>query len=114
LTGWDEAGTAALLAHAVGNAPGTLAVRDINDYNAQAVAKREAFTDEQNISEWERARQQLKAALQAVPAEKQNGPLVFPWGPSGTVAELIAGLAEHEAEHAQEIQALKARSPRPA
>ena len=109
LIGWDEVATASLRAYTVGKEPGTPAIRSIDYYNAQSVATREALSYEQNAREWELAHTGLKAALRAVPAEKLDVPLLYPWGPKGTVAQLVAIFADHEEEHAREIQALKTR-----
>jgi uncharacterized protein (TIGR03083 family) len=114
LTGWDEATTAALHAHTVGNEPGTPAVRGINHYNAQSVVTREALSYDHIVKEWELARDQLKAALLAVPDEKIAEPLVFPWGPTGVIRNLVAIFVDHEIEHAKELQDLKAQYRPPA
>jgi uncharacterized protein (TIGR03083 family) len=114
LIGWDEASIAALQAHTLGNVPGTPAVRGINHYNAQSVATREALSYDHVVKEWELARDQLKAALLAVPDDKITQPLLFPWGPTGMVRDLVAIFSEHELEHAEELQNLKAVYRRPA
>jgi hypothetical protein len=110
LTGWDEAVATSLHAHAVGNEPGTPAVRGIDFYNAQSVATREALRYEQTLAEWELARDQLKAVLNELPPAKFQEPLIFPWGPTGSVARLIAIFVDHEKEHAEEIQRLVAQA----
>ena len=84
LAGWDEAVTASLHAHAVGNEPGTPAVRGIDYYNAESVATREPLSLEQTLKECDLAREQLKAAILELPAEKLKEPLVFPWGDIGS------------------------------
>jgi uncharacterized protein (TIGR03083 family) len=114
LIGWDEATTAALHAHTLGNEPATPAVRGINHYNAQSVATREALSYDHIVKEWDLARAQLKAALLAVPDEKIAEPLLFPWGPTGLVRDLVAIFSGHELEHAEELQNLKAVYRRPA
>ena len=69
-TGWDDAVTASLHAHTVGNEPATPAVAGIDPYNAVSVATREALSFEQTVREWELAREQLKAAVRDLPAQK--------------------------------------------
>src|SRR3989304_460790 len=103
-TGWDDAVTASLHAHAVGNEPATPAVQGIDPYNAVSVATREALSFEQTVKEWELAREQLKAAVRDLPAQKLAEPLLFPWGRTGTVAQLLAIFYEHEEEHVEEIR----------
>jgi uncharacterized protein (TIGR03083 family) len=106
LAGWDDATTSALRAHAGAEAPATPAVLGINSYNAQSVAEREALSFDQIYAEWQLAREQLKEALRALPAEKLAEPLLFPWGRTGSVAQIIDIMAEHEVEHAEEISHL--------
>ncbi len=109
IAGWDDATIASLRAHAVGDEPGTPAVRGIDFYNAQSVATREALTYDQIVREWEHTREQLKAVINEMPSEKFEQPLIFPWGQSGTIAQVVAIFAHHEEEHAEEIQALRDR-----
>jgi uncharacterized protein (TIGR03083 family) len=110
ITGWDDACISSLRAHAGGNEPPTPAVEGINAYNAQSVATRQALDYRQVVKEWEAARAQLKTVLNEMPPDKFQEPLLFPWGPRGKIARLIAIFAGHEKEHAQEIQELKAKS----
>ena len=109
-TGWDDAITASLHAHAVGNEPATPAVEGIDPYNVASVATREALSFEQTVQEWELAREQLKAAVRDLSAQKFAEPLLFPWGRTGTVAELLAIFYEHEEEHVEEIRRHLAQS----
>jgi hypothetical protein len=110
LAGWDDASIASLRAHAGGQEPATPAVRGINFYNAQSVATREALSYEQTVKEWELSREQLKAAILDLPPEKLDEPMLFAWGRTGTVAQLVEIFASHEEEHAEEIgKLLKAR-----
>jgi hypothetical protein len=107
ITGWDEATTSSLRAHAGGEEPAVPAVRGIDFYNAQSVATREALSYEQIVKEWELARRELKAAINKMPDEIFNEPLLLPWGQTGTIAQVVAIFANHEEEHAREIQELE-------
>lgn len=112
VTGWDEACTASLRAHAVGNEPGTPAVRGIDHYNAESVATREALSLEQVKRECALARQQFEAAIRDLPEEKFDQPLLFPWGRVGTIDFLVQIFVHHEREHAREIESLNLAQPR--
>ena len=103
LTGWDDATTSSLRAHIDGSQPATPAVEGIDFYNAQSVETREALNYEQTLVEWRLARDQLKAAINDLPPEKLNEPLLFAWGEMGSVARLVAIFVSHEEEHAEEI-----------
>jgi hypothetical protein len=106
IAGWDDACVASLRAHAAGNEPGVPAARGINPYNAQSVETREPLSYDQVVKEWELARGQFETAINEMPPEKFGERFVFPWGPTGTIAELVAIFAEHEEEHAEEIRKL--------
>jgi hypothetical protein len=106
ITGWDEATSSSLRAHARGEEPATPAARGIDFYNAQSVATRESLSYEQTFKEWKLAREELKAAINEMPEEIFNEPLLLPWGAIGTIAQVVAIFVDHEEEHAREIQEL--------
>jgi len=109
LTGWDNVVTSSLRDHAAGKIPATPVVNGINAYNAESVTTRETLDLEHIVKEWRLARTQLKAALHDFPLERWHEPLLFPWGHTGSVSELIHILVEHEGEeHAAELRAWKA------
>jgi hypothetical protein len=108
IAGWDDASTTSLHAHLHGNEPATPAVLGIDFYNAQSVETRQALDYEHTRKEWELAREQLKAAIREMPPEKLGGPMLFAWGHTGSIAELVAIFASHEREHAREVQEIKA------
>lgn len=110
IAGWDDATISSLRAHAGGDEPATPAVRGIDFYNAQSVATRDALSYDHVIKEWELARDQLKTAINEMPPERFKESLIFPWGETGSIAQLVAIFAAHEEEHAEEIQEVKARS----
>jgi hypothetical protein len=106
LTGWDGVVTAALRAHAVGLTPATPAVKGIDAYNAESVATRSTLDYERSVHEWHLAREQLKAALRELPLEKLDVPVLYPWGPTGSVEKMVGVLIWHEGtEHTDELRA---------
>ena len=104
LTGWDDACIASLQALASGTAPATPALRGIDFYNKTTVLERQALSLAQVIQEWEATRVVFIRMLRELPEEKARDIFVYPWGPEGSVAELVAIFVEHEQEHAQEIR----------
>ncbi len=110
IAGWDDATIASLRAHAGGDKPGTPATEGIDAYNDASVATREALSYDRIAREWELARDQLKAAINEMPPKKLAEPLLFPWGETGTVAQIVGIFASHEDEHAEEIRQIKARA----
>ncbi len=111
LAGWDDATIATLRAFSAGQPTPLLALRGIDAYNAQTVAERADLKYEQTVQEWELVREQLKAILNDLPAERLGDKIVSPWGPITTVARLIAIIADHEEEHAVVVQELKQAKP---
>ena len=109
LAGWDEAVTASLRAHAAGRTPATPADKGIDAFNAESVAARSALNDDRLVREWRMAREELKAALRELPLEKLDEPVVYAWGPTGSVERMIEVFVWHEGtEHAGELRAWKA------
>jgi uncharacterized protein (TIGR03083 family) len=114
LTGWDDAVTATLRAHAVGQTPATPAVQGIDAYNAESVATRSTLDYERIVREWNLAREELKAALRELPLEKLDEPVLYAWGPTGTVEKMIGVFVWHEGtEHADELREWLAKQTTP-
>ncbi len=114
LTGWDDVVTTSLREHAAGRIPATPVVNGINAYNAESVQTRESLDDEHIVKEWKLAREELKATLRDFPLDRLNEPLLFPWGRTGSVRELVEVFVEHEGEeHADELRAWKAARTQP-
>ncbi len=110
LTGWDDVVTMSLREHAAGRIPATPVVNGIRAYNAESVATRETLDYAHIAQEWRLARVQLKAAIHDFPPERWDEPLLFPWGQTGSVHELLQVFIEHEGqEHADELRAWKAQ-----
>jgi hypothetical protein len=106
LTGWDDATTSSLRAHAGGQDPATPAVQGIDFYNAHSVATREELDYDHTYREWKLAREELRDAIRKMPPEKFTVKLIYPWGQLGTVSKLVAVMYHHETEHAEEIERL--------
>lgn len=109
ITGWDVASVASLRAHVEGREAATPASRGIDAYNAEMVSVRQAHSFEQIVKEWEQTRESLKVVLQGMTDEKLIQTMVFPWGQRGEVAQIIAILAGHEEEHAEELRDFMAK-----
>jgi len=110
LTGWDDVVTAALRAHAVGHTPATPAVKGVDAYNAESVATRSTLDYDRIVREWHLAREQLKVALRELPLAKLDEPVLYPWGPTGSVEKMVGVLIWHEGtEHVDELRAWLAR-----
>jgi hypothetical protein len=104
---WDAISAAALRALARGETPAVDAV-DIEAISARAVAACATRSDEEVMAQWEQARADLVALLDDVPVALLEESFRFPWGPRGTVAEMVVVLAQHELEHAVELEYMQA------
>ena len=104
LAGWDDACIAALNALSAGAAGPTPAVVGFDPFNAASVGKRMDLSLAEVIADWDARRDLFLKAIRDLPEEKVDAVMVFPWGPSGTLAEMVAIFVEHEREHAEEIR----------
>jgi uncharacterized protein (TIGR03083 family) len=112
LTGWDDAVAASLRAHALGQVPATPAVKGVDAYNAESVATRSTLDYDRIVREWHLAREEVNAALRELPLEKLDDPIVFAWGPTGSVEKMIGVFVWHEGEeHANELRAWHVAHP---
>jgi hypothetical protein len=105
MSGWDDAVVDSLRAHATGAPMQTPASRGIDAYNEQTVSTRESLDYDHIRREWERTHELVIQAIRDLPEEKMNQPLVFPWGQSGTVSDLVDIFVGHEEEHAHHLRA---------
>ena len=111
IAGWDDATIEMLRAHVTGDPLDAPDWVTIDHYNAQSVETRRPLSYEQTVREWEQTRTQLRAMIEAMPADKVPEPMEFLWGQSGTVAQLVAIMAHHEADHATKVERQKLIPP---
>jgi hypothetical protein len=104
LTGWDEATTVSLRAHAKGNEPGTPAYRGIDHYNAESVATRVDLNYQQVLIECELAREDLIRAVLEMPDDKFQQEVLYPWGSTGSVSSLVKTMIHHDHEHSEGLE----------
>ena len=110
-TGWDDAVLTSLKSHAAGGIPVVVAERGPDAYNAATVTERETLSYEHIYREWQATHEQLKIAIRDLPPEKMEQSIIFPWGQTGTVEDLVIGLTtHHEVSHAKDIEALIKKS----
>jgi len=106
-TGWDAAVIASLKSHTAGRIPTVVVERGPNVYNTATVTERESLSFEHIYQEWQQTHEQLKITIRNLPPTKMEESIVFPWGQTGTVEDMVIGLTtEHEVCHAKDIQAL--------
>jgi len=111
LVGWYDAVIASLKAHNAGDIPATPATLGIDHYNASTVSERQRLPYEQIYKEWELSLEQIKQAILEMPAERFDVEMVYPWGPRGSVSQLVKIFAYHEMEHATDIRNMRGKTP---
>ena len=108
---WDREVTKSLQAFMVGaeySIPGMTG--DETVFNEQAVAEQRKLSSQQILTEWDQAREDFKAALRDIPADRFPGDVLFTWGDErGSIPRLVEYMIEHDEEHGAEIaQAIQA------
>jgi len=110
IAGWEEACVTSVHAYVQGGGYEIPSYRGIDAYNVLSVDTRAELSYAQVYAEWEMVRQELIAALEAVPAELAFGKMVLPWAETGTLEDLVDTMADHELEHAEDVRKLKPAS----
>ena len=105
ISGWDDVIIEALTKHAKGEPITPTVSRGINAYNAETTTSPQTLNHELTRKEFQGTRLTLIQALNDLPDEKFNQPLIFPWGEIGTVAYLIEIFVEHEEYHCAHMRA---------
>lgn len=104
ITGWEEVTIKSLRALKAGTAPYILPPKSIDAHNDDMVRTRVSMSFEEVLREWEGIRAGLIAAIAGLSEGDFEKWITFPWGPEGTVRDLLAIIADHEGEHARELR----------
>jgi hypothetical protein len=106
ISGWDDAVIQSLKAHVDGREPGTPAALGINYYNEQTVSTRDGLDYNHIYREYVQTREILKDAIRNLPDHKLEEAFIVPWGPIGTIEQIVQTFSEHEEEHAADLKKL--------
>lgn len=97
LAAWNVEAARSLAAHASGRAYTCISSRSkYYDYNGPAADERKQWTVEQVWAEYEASHDQLRSAVQAIPADRWESAVLYPWNERGTVEGLIKKMMKHE------------------
>jgi hypothetical protein len=100
---WDRQSAKSLRAYRVGKEY-AIPNLDENDFNEQTVLEQQEMSTQQIFEEWELAREDFKLAVEEIPLDRFPGDLLYPWGDeSGTIANLVKMMTDHDVEHRGEI-----------
>jgi hypothetical protein len=101
---WEIEAAKSLQAHTQGREYVTEWPSDDEDaFNNAAADARRAWSITQIMDEFASAREDMKAALRALPADKLTGIMMCQWGERGNVPFLIEEMIMHEIEHRDHI-----------
>ena len=104
ITAWEIVIDKALKAFQAGDPPYFLREQDFDLFNKGEVEKRSGWTLADVIREWEEVRKELKGTITKLNEDDLSAEMVLPWGSERTVRELIEIIAEHEGEHAENVE----------
>ena len=104
ITAWEIVINKALIAFQAGDPPYFLREQDFDLFNKGEVEKRSGWTLDEVIHEWEEVREELKKTITKLNEDDLSAEMVLPWGSERTVEELIEIIAEHEQEHAEDVE----------
>jgi hypothetical protein len=107
ITGWEQVTLKSLQAYAQGGKPYLLPVQGIDEHNADMIAARQSMTYAEVLQEWEETREALKSAIDELSEDDLETRITHPWGPQGTLRDMLAIIADHEEEHAREFSQIK-------
>jgi hypothetical protein len=102
---WNGEAARSLEAHARGTDYACIESEALYDgYNAEAVSERRSWSLARVWEEYETTHDRFETALEAVPADRWDVPLLYPWNERGSVAGLVVLMTEHEtADHCEPL-----------
>jgi hypothetical protein len=102
---WNGEAAKALEAHAFGETYTVLdAARRYDDYNATATKERRAWPMERVWAEYDETHARFEAAVESMPTDRWDVPVVYPWTEVGSIPGLVVLMTEHEtADHCEPI-----------
>jgi hypothetical protein len=103
ITGWDEVTIKALRAHFGSGGHYLMPAKSFDAHNDDMLKARVGMSFEDVLQEWEEIRATLKAVLAELSEEDLTVTIPFPWGLQGTIKDMLYIIAEHEREHAMEL-----------
>lgn len=106
IAGWEAMVWENLRDYAEGRTPKRYAYKDLDEANADFVGVRQSLPLKNAKLECDINRFAIKTLLKAIPEEKYQEPILFPWGME-TLTNFLIGAIEHENLHAADILAIK-------
>lgn len=104
ITSWEEVILQPLRRFAGGGPFGTNVIEDYLAWNDEQAALKKDIPLDAVLDEATAIREELVATANRLSAEQWEQEVTFPWGGTGTLSEVLGGLAWHEKEHVETIQ----------
>jgi len=101
---WDRQVAKSLIAFKAGE---DWSIPDFEEdaFNQQQVLEGRKLNAQQVLSEWEQARKDFIATVQAIPIDRFPGDVLYPWGDErGSITNLVQYMIDHDIEHRSEIE----------
>ena len=104
---WDREAAKSLTAYLKGEEYLTADLdEDETDFNERDVIEKRQLSADEIRFDWKSAREELIAAVRAIPPDSFPGDLLYSWGDErGSIRLLVEYMIEHEEEHLDEILA---------
>jgi hypothetical protein len=102
---WNGEAALSLEAHTAGGAYTCIASAGFyDDYNERAASERRAWPMADVWAEYEATHDRLEAAVAAMPPDRWDTPIQYPWTELGSVVGLVVLMTEHEtSDHCEPI-----------
>lgn len=104
IASWDELMVSTYQAYSKGEDLAMTVKYGIDQFNAESVTARKAFSLEESRQAYDAARMKVIQALREMPEEKLSQRFHAPWGGMCTVASVVKIFVSHELEHANQIE----------
>ncbi len=97
LAAWNEEAARSLRAHANGGEYACVgSSREYDDYNGPAAEERKNWSLDEVWAEYEASHDQLRKAIETMPADRWHAEITYPWSERGTVEDLVMRMMNHE------------------
>ena len=101
---WEVEALAGLRARQKGETYTIAAFDSFDQYNERAFIRYRDRSLDQIMTELHAVREAMKTILRALPSDRFAGMMAYPWPWTGSLSDLMAIMAEHERQHAEEIR----------
>lgn len=106
ISGWEIVTLRCVQSLLEDQVPALIDDQSIDAHNADFINQRAGLSFAAVCAEWEQVRAALLQAMERLPQDVSERQIEYPWRQHGTVARMLAIIAEHEAEHLRDLEGL--------